>query len=168
MGMHLAHTISIIKNKSKKKFFASWLSSVKFPFFFNVFCGKWAWHPPDLATAMSFWLQIAEIPSFLLMYRFCTSKGSVRKLKKARGNIFLKWYYLEEIVKIVSFWKKFSSLFQCSDRTIAITETNDTSAKRMGSQLFGARRTRAWPGWRVPRPFSAKHIEKKVNLTEQS
>ena len=35
MGMHLAHTISIIKNEPKKFFFASWLSSVKFTFFFQ-------------------------------------------------------------------------------------------------------------------------------------
>ena len=75
---------------------------------------------------------------------FCTSNGSVRLLKKARGNIFLKWYYLEEIVKIVSYWKKKSSLFQYSDRTVASAETNDTSAECLGSELFGARRTRAW------------------------
>ena len=33
------------------------------------FCSKQAWHPPDLATPLSFWRLKAEIKSFLLMYR---------------------------------------------------------------------------------------------------
>ena len=45
-----------------------------------------------------------------------------------------------------TFWKKFSSLFQYSDRTVASTETNNTSAESLGSQLFGARKKRAWHG----------------------
>ena len=68
MGIHLAHNIRILKIKLKKIFFASWLCSVKFAFFSMSFYGKWAWCPPDHATPFSFWLQIAEIKSFLLMY----------------------------------------------------------------------------------------------------
>ena len=69
MGMHLAHTISIIKNKLKKFFLRPDLALSNLLFFFNVFSGKQAWHPPDYATPFSVWLQIAKIPSFLLMYR---------------------------------------------------------------------------------------------------
>ena len=32
------------------------------------FSGKWAWHPPDNATPMSFWQLKAEVESFLLKY----------------------------------------------------------------------------------------------------
>ena len=100
---------------------------------------------------------------------FCTSNGSIRILKKARGNIFLKWYYLEEIVKIVSFWKKFSSLFQYSDRTVASTETNNTSAESLGSQLFGTRKIWAWHGQEgATLTCRKRHWKKKVNLTELS
>ena len=50
----------------------------------------------------------------------------------------MKWYYYEEIVKIISFWRKISSLFQYSERTIANKETNDTSTESSDTQLFGA------------------------------
>ena len=87
MGMNLAHNIRILRIKSKKKFFASWLSSVKFTFFFNVFCGKWVWHPPDHATPLFFCLQIARSQAFCLcIVCFCTSNHSLRILKKYRGN----------------------------------------------------------------------------------
>ena len=69
MGMHLAHNIRIIKNKLKKKILRPDLAPSNL-LFFNVFCGKWAWHPPDHATPLFFCLQIAEIISFLLMYRW--------------------------------------------------------------------------------------------------
>ena len=41
-------------------------------------------------------------------------------------------------MKIISFQKKISSLFQYSERTIASTETNDTSTESSDTQLFGA------------------------------
>ena len=83
-------------------------------------------------------------------------------LKKARGNICFKWYYLEEIVKIVSFWKKISSLFQYSERTIASTVTNDTSAESSWSQLLGARQTWAWHDQEGVTPTCRKgHWKKK-------
>ena len=44
------------------------LAPLNLLFFSMSFCGKWAWHPPGHATPFSFWLQIAEIMSFLLMY----------------------------------------------------------------------------------------------------
>ena len=49
----------------------------------------------------------------------------------------MKLYYFEEVVKMIS-RKKFSSSFQHSERTIASTETKDTSTKRSATQLFGA------------------------------
>jgi hypothetical protein len=39
-------------------------------------------------------------------------------------------------VKIISFQKKISSLFQYSDRTVASTETNDTSTESSDTKLF--------------------------------
>ena len=33
----------------------------------NAFCPKWAWHPHDTATPLSFELLIAKIMSFMLM-----------------------------------------------------------------------------------------------------
>ena len=66
------------------------------------------------------------------------------------------------------FEKKFSSLFQYSDRTVASTETNDTSAESLGSQLFGARRTWAWHGQEGAAPTCRKTLKKKENLTELS
>ena len=59
-------------------------------------------------------------------------------LKKAGGIFFSKWYYFEKIAKIISFRKKFSSLFQYSERTIDSIETNDTSTESTDTQLFGA------------------------------
>ena len=50
----------------------------------------------------------------------------------------MKGYYFEETAKIISFRKKFSSLFQYSERTIASTETNNTSTESSDTQLFGA------------------------------
>ena len=58
------------------------------------------------------------------------------------------------------FEKKISSLFQYSDRTVASTETNDTSAESLGSQLFLDRKGRGMVR-RVPSPLAAKDIEKK-------
>ena len=95
------------------------------------------------------------------MICFCTSNGSVRILKKARGNIFLKWYYFEEIVKIVSFWKKISSLFQYSERTVASTETNNTSAERLISVIWSHKdKGVAWSGG-CHTHLPQKDIEKK-------
>ena len=53
------------------------------------------------------------------------------------------------------------AFFQFFDRTLASTETNNTSAESLGFQLFGARRTRAGMVRRVPLPLAAKDIEKK-------
>ena len=90
-------------------------------------------------------------------------------MKKAGGNIFLKWYYYEEIVKIISFQKKISSLFQYSERTIASTETNDTSTESSVTQLFGAWKSEgvALSGG-LHAHLPQKDIETKVNLTELS
>ena len=73
-------------------------------------------------------------------------------------------------MKIVSFWKKkFSSLFQYSERTIASTETNYTSTERSDTQLFGAGKSE---GLALSRGLHAnllqEDIEKKANLTELS
>ena len=58
---------------------------------------------------------------------------------------------------------------QYFEGTIASTETNNTSAERSCSQLFGARRTRAWHGQEGATPTCRKRtLKKKVNLTEES
>jgi hypothetical protein len=43
-------------------------------------------------------------------------------------------------VKIISFQKKISSLFQYSDRTVASTKTNDTSTESSDTKLFADRK----------------------------
>ena len=170
MGMHLAHNIRMLKIKSKKIFFASWLSSVKFTFFSMSFAARGRGILLTMPRPCPSSSKLLRSQAYCwCIICFCTSNGSVRILKKARGNIFLKWYYFEEIVKIVSFWKKISSLFQYSDRTVASTETNNTSAESLGSQLFGARWKRAWHGQEGATPTCRKrHWKKKVNLTELS
>jgi hypothetical protein len=59
-------------------------------------------------------------------------------LKNAGGNIFFKFSSFWEIAEITVFWKFSSSLFLYSERTIASTETNDTSEGSSDTQLFGA------------------------------
>jgi hypothetical protein len=83
-------------------------------------------------------------------------------LKKAERNIFLKGYCYEEIVKIISFQKKISSLFQYSDRTVASTETNDTSTESSDTKLFadGKSEGRALSGG-LHAHLLQKDIEKK-------
>ena len=66
---------------------------------------------------------------------FFTTNSYFRILKKTGGNIFLSFSSFWEIVEIILFRKFSSSLFQYSERTIAITETNDTSAETPWSQL---------------------------------
>ena len=64
-------------------------------------------------------------------------------------------------MKIASFWKKISSLFKYSERTVACTVTNDTSAESSVSQLLGARQTRAWHDQEGVTPTFRKDIGKK-------
>ena len=62
-----------------------------------------------------------------------------------------------------------SSLFQYFERSIASTETNDTSKESSDTQLFGAGKFGgvALSG-RLHAHLPQKDIEKKVNLTEES
>jgi hypothetical protein len=64
---------------------------------------------------------------------------------------------------------KISSLFQISERTIASTETNNTSTESSDTQLFGAGKSK---GVALLRGLHAhlpqKDIEKRVNLTKPS
>ena len=59
-------------------------------------------------------------------------------------------------------------ILKIKHRTVASTETNDTSAESLGSQLFGARRTWAWQGQEGATLTCPKRHWKKVNLTELS
>ena len=72
-------------------------------------------------------------------------------------------------MKIMSFRKKFSRLFQYYERTNASTETNDTSTKRSDTQLFvaGYSEGMALSGG-LHAHLLQKDIEKKVNLMEES
>ena len=148
MGMHLAHNIRILKIKSKKIFIASWLSSVKFTFIFQCLLRQggvapyWPCHTLVPQAPNSWGPKLSADVSFVSVKATVLSEY----WKKVEEIFFLKWYCLEEIVKIVLFWKKFSSFYQYSDRTVASTETNDTSAESLGSQLLGDRRTRTWHG----------------------
>jgi hypothetical protein len=71
---------------------------------------------------------------------------------------------------MISFQKNISSrFFQYSDRTVASTETNDTSTKRSDTQLFGGGKSKgvALSGG-LHAHLLTKDIEKKVTLTELS
>ena len=86
---------------------------------------------------------------------FCISNGSFRKLEKTKGVFFFKFHHFYEIAEIIFFQKFSSSFFQYSERTIASTETNYTSAESPVSQLkFGTLKVGvAWSGSRhTPSP----------------
>ena len=112
MGMHLAHNIRILKIKSKKKNFASWLSSVKFTFFSMSFLQQvgvepsWYYHALRLSICKK--LSIRAFCWGIIF--FCASNGSVRILKKARDFFFQMMPCIFLIT--VSFERNiFSSLF---------------------------------------------------------
>ena len=73
---------------------------------------------------------------------------------------------------MISLKKYISSIFFLySDRTIASTETNDTSTERSDTELFGSGKSEGVAlsgGLHVHAHLLHKDIEKKVNLTEQS
>ena len=66
-------------------------------------------------------------------------------------------------MKIISFWKKyFLQLFQYSERTIASTETSDTSTERSDTQLFGSGKSKGVAiSGRLYTHLPQKDIEKK-------
>ena len=72
-------------------------------------------------------------------------------------------------MKIMSFQKKISRLFQYSERTVASTDTNDTSTESSGTKLFAAGK---FEGVAISGGLLAhllpKTLKKKVNLTELS
>ena len=78
----------------------------------------------------------AEIKGFLLMYHlFLYYQWFSQNIEKGWRKIFEK-DYCRDFLKMMKFQKKkSSSLFQFSERTIASTQTNDTSAESPGSQL---------------------------------
>ena len=72
----------------------------------------------------------AEIKGFPLMYcLFLYYQWFFQNIEKAWKKIFEKDYF-RDFLKMIKFpKKKSSSLFQFSEKTIATTETNDTSAE---------------------------------------
>ena len=90
-------------------------------------------------------------------------------MEKSWRKYFFLCYHFEEIAKIIWFQKKISSLFQYSERTIASTDTNDTSTERSDTQLFVAGKCEgvALSGG-LHAHLPPKDIEKKVNLLEPS
>ena len=86
---------TVIKHKGKNTRGKNWLLC-KGPHVFRLICikicfhGKRVWHLLDSATHLSFWLQIAEIMSFLLMYRlFLYYLWFFQNIEKGwRKNIF--------------------------------------------------------------------------------
>ena len=70
-------------------------------------------------------------------------KLAIGKKLKVKKNLSIKFFIPQNssFTKIRHSTREFSSLFQYSDKSVACTETKDTSAESLGSQLFGARRT---------------------------
>ena len=163
MGMQLAHNISISKIELKKKFLASWICSVKFAFFFNVLLRQvsvapsWSCHALFLLAPNSSDHELSADVSFVPVQSMVLSK-----YLKRLEIFFSKWYNFHNLLKVRSLQKNISSsFFQYSERTIASTETNNTSAESLWSQLFGGRRTRAWHGQEGATPTCRKRYWKK-------
>ena len=131
MGIHLPHSIRILKIKSKKKIFASRLSSVKFTFFFNVLLRQvgvapsWPCHALVLLAPNSWDHELSADVLFVFVLATVLSEY----WKKLEEIFFWNDITLRRLWKLYHFEKKISSLFQYSDRTIASTETNDTSTE---------------------------------------
>ena len=136
MGIHLAHNKRILKI-ALNFFFCNLNLLRQICFFFQCPLRKvgvtpsWSCHALVCLAPNSWDQELSADVSFVTVLATVLSEY----WKKLEEIFFLKWYYFEEIVKIVLFWKKISSLFKYSERTIASTETNDTSAKSPGSQL---------------------------------
>ena len=79
--------------------------------------------------------------------------------------LFPQFPQKDEIYKRI-FFQPFSIY---SERTITSTETNDTSKESSDTQLFEARKFRAWHYQKGSTPTCCKKtLKKKVNLTEES
>ena len=73
-----------------------------------AFCAERAWRPPDSATPLSFWLQIAEIMSFLLMYHlFLYYQWLFQNLEKDWRKI-LEIRLFPQFLKMTKIWNIFS------------------------------------------------------------
>ena len=139
-------------------------------FFFNVFCGKWAWHPPDHATPLSFYFQIAEISSFLLMNRlFLYKQGFCQNIEKGL-RIFFKMIQFSQSPPSNIISKKIFPLAFFNILTEPLLVQKQTIHQQKAWDLSYLEPEAQGPGMfrRVPRPLAAKDIEKKVNLTELS
>ena len=163
MGIQLAHNKRILKIALKKIFFASWICSVKFAFFFQCPLRKvgvtpsWSCHALVCLAPNSWDQELSADVSFVTVLAMVLSE-----YWKRLDIFFSKWYYFHNLLKVISFQKNISSsFFQYSDRTVASTETNDTSAESLWSQLFGGRRTRAWHGQEGATPTCRKRHWKK-------
>ena len=87
--------------------------------------------------------------------------------KKIEEIFFWSDLTLRRLWKLYHFEKKISSLFKYFERTIDRTGTNDTSAESSWSELFGARRKRAWHDQEGATLTCRKRtLKKKANLTE--
>ena len=166
MGIHLAHNIRILKIKLKKKKFASWLSSVKFAFFFNVLLRQvgvappWSCHALVLLAPNSWDQELSADVSFVSVLATVLSEYWKRLENFFQNDtiftISSKKYHFKKIFLL--------AFFQYSDRTVASTETNDTSAESSWSQLFGARRKRAWHDQEGAMPTCRKRTLKKKQI----
>ena len=77
----------------------------------------------------------------------------------------VKFAFFSNVLKVISFKENISSsFFQYSDRMVASTETNHTSAESFWSQLLGARQTRAWHGQEGATPTCCKGHWKKMQI----
>ena len=131
MGIYLAHNIRILKIKLKKKIFASWLSSVKFAFFFNVLLRQVCVAPPWSCQALvllapnSWDQELSADVSFLSVLATVLSEYWKRLENFFQNDtiftISSKKYHFKKIFPL--------AFFQYSDRTVASTETNDISAE---------------------------------------
>ena len=98
---------------------------------------KEAWHPPDHATPLNFPSAKSLVPElssevlFVSVLVMVLSEYWKRLEENFRNKIISTISLNDEIYK-----KDSSSLFQCSERTIASTETNNNSEESYKIHLF--------------------------------
>ena len=118
----------------------------------------------------TFQLLKAQYQTFLLRYRlFLCYQWFFQNIEKDL-RFFFKMILFSQFPQNDITKKYISSIFfQYSDRTVASTETNDTSTERSDTELFGAGKSEGVALSRGLHPhLPQKDIEKKVNLTEPS
>ena len=161
MAMHLAHTVSMIKNKSKKFFFASWLSSIKFTFFFQCLLQQvgvapsWPCHALVRLAPNSWDPELSADAFFVSVLATVLSEYWTRLENFFQNDtiftISSKWYHFKKIFPL-AFFNILTEPLLVQKQMIHQQKAWDLSYLEQGHGCGMVKR--------VPRPLAAKDIEK--------